>query len=178
MNLTGKQLEQLCTYRMDGEQKRGRGFMGRAGVAGASLIGQSKLVKDTVDFRGEADGVPFKMEAKTTTEASFSLHEVFFKRGQYEELKAFDGVAFVLVHYNPRRLAKIVTDARTFAFPVWPGHEFWQRYESGEAKSIGRYECDVYAVAVEWNVFKGCRKLCPDIVGAVKQLEIVKVLRC
>jgi hypothetical protein len=175
---TGPQFEDLCLYRMNGESVRDRGYMDRVGVTGASLIGRSDLLKDFVDFQGEALGVAFKMEAKVTSSSHFKLHEVFFKRGQYEELKAFEGVAFVLIHFNARSLLRKPTPARTIAFPVWDGHEFWKQYEDGTARSITHVDCERYGSVVEWSVLprhggamRDCTKLSPDIVAAVQAVD-------
>jgi len=168
MHITGKQFENLCTYRMAKEEKIGRGWMKRAGVNGAQLIGRGDLTKDIVDFIGEADGMPFKFDAKTCCTASFELREVTFKRGQYDELKAFAGVAFLLIHFNPQQLAQVRTEAATYAFPIQC--EFWRGYESGETKSINRADCLKWAVPVRWNTVTRSKKLSPDIVRAVKEL--------
>lgn len=171
MNFTGKQFEQLCIYRMGWEKTHGRGYMERANVAGAQFIGHSELLEDRVDFRGEAVGIKFKMEAKTCTNASFSLHQDFFKRGQYDELVSYKGVAFLMVHFNPRRLSIQVTAPRTFAFPIWTGHELWKRYESGDCKSLGIKECLDYGQAVTWNSVPRSQKLTPDIIDIVQRIK-------
>jgi len=170
MHLTGKQFENLCTYRMAKEQENGRGWMKRAGVNGAQLIGRSELNKDRVDFVGEAEGQPFKFDAKVCSQSKFDIGQgQDMKRGQYDELKAFHGVAFLLINFNPRQLAQVRTDAATYAFPIQC--EFWQGYESGETKSINRADCLKWAVPVRWNVVgRRGRKLSPDIVRAVKEL--------
>ena len=174
MNLTWKQLEASCVYRMDGEEKLSRGSMKRARVTGAELLGRGELNRDRVDFEGLADGVPFKLECKTTHSASFPLNEDHFRRGQYDELVAFDGIALLLIHFNPRWLTSKRIESETYAFPVRSDMAFWRGYESGDVKSISRGDCSVHGVAVEWNRLPGCRKLSPDIVGAVEKLAAMR----
>lgn len=171
MNFTGKQFEQLCVYRMGWERTYGRGHMERANVAGAQFIGHSELIQDRVDFKGVALGIHFKMEAKSTSQSAMNLQEDHFHRGQYDELVAFNGVAFLMVHFNPRRLKNQTTEPRTFAFPIWKGHELWKRYEVGECRTLGVKECLEYGQAVTWNRVSRSRKATPDIVDVVQRIK-------
>jgi hypothetical protein len=172
VNLTWKQFENLCVYRMGKEKEHGRGWMRRASVTGAELIGRGELNRDRVDYVGEADGMPFKFDCKTCSQSKFDIGPgQDLKQGQYDELVAFAGVAFLLIHFNPRQLANVRTEPMTVAFPIQEGHEFWSGYESGETKSINRADCLKYAVPVQWNSVYRCRKLSPDIIGAVKELD-------
>lgn len=166
MNLAWKQFEQLCIYRL----RKDGGWIRRAGVTGAQLIGRPELNKDRVDFVGEADGIPFKFDCKTCSQSCLDIGPgQDMKPGQYDELKAFAGVAFLLIHFNPRRLAQVTTDAATYAFPMHC--DFWWGYERGFTKSINQMDCAHYAVSVAWNAAKGCKKASPDIVRAVKELR-------
>ncbi len=72
---------------------------------------------------------------------------------------------FFLIHWNARSLETKQEDAITYAFPVHPELDFWQRFEAGEVKSIKRADCREYGTEVPWNKFSELdRSLQPDLL--------------
>lgn len=118
-------------------------------------------------------------DAKVCTQASLPLDEYRAdnkrsnKRKQLEVLyrKArFGAITFLLIHFNPRELKTKDAPAKTFAFPVYRDHPFWQAFEKGEVKRIGEEECAECAYEVKWNIYPGKRKHSPDVYDAITWL--------
>ena len=126
-----------------------------------------------------AGGRQCVVDAKVCSQASLPLDEYKAenkrsnKRKQLEVLyrKAkFGAISFLLIHFNPRPLKMGPTEAKTFAFPVYESHPFWQSFEKGEVKRIGEEECAECAYEVKWNVYPGKRKSSPDVYDAITWL--------
>lgn len=118
-------------------------------------------------------------DAKVCSQASFPLDEYRAenkrsnRRKQLEFLykrAKFGAITFLLIHFNPRPLKMGPTEAKTFAFPVYASHPFWQSFEKGDVKRIGDEECAEWAYEVKWNIYPGKRKASPDVYDAITWL--------
>lgn len=119
-------------------------------------------------------------DAKVCTQASFPLDEYRAdnkrsnRRKQLEFMykrSRFGAITFLLIHFNPRELKMGPTEAKTFAFPVYESHPFWQAFEKGEIRRINADEdCSEHAYKVKWNVAVGKRKTSPDVFDAITWL--------
>ena len=118
-------------------------------------------------------------DAKVCSQASFPLDEYKAenkhsnRRRQLEfmyDKARFGAITFLLIHFNPRELKMGPTEAKTFAFPVYRDHPFWQSFEKGEVKRIGEEECAECAYEVKWNIYPGKRKASPDVYDAITWL--------
>lgn len=156
----------------------------RAGVVEALReafrIGQASTdrwqpVSSLPDFEGVVapSGRQFVFDCKVCSQASFALDEDKFKRRQLRHLltrSKFGAITFLLLHFNPRELAKGVQPAETWAFPVYAEHPLWQAFDRAETKRITRADCAEYAAPCHWNTLPGGRSERPDVLGAVLQL--------
>lgn len=118
-------------------------------------------------------------DAKVCSQASFPLDEYKAdnkrsnRRKQLEFMykrARFGAITFLLIHFNPRPLKMGPTEAKTFAFPVYRDHPFWQSFEKCEVKRIGEEECAECAYEVKWNIYPGKRKPSPDVYDAITWL--------
>lgn len=124
-----------------------------------------------------AGGRQCVVDAKVCSQASLPLDEYKAenrrgnKRKQLDVLyrKArFGAITFLLIHFNPRDLKMGPTEAKTFAFPVYASHPFWQSFEKGEVKRINAEDdCAEHAYEVKWNIPVGKRKHSPDVYDAI-----------
>ena len=173
--LLGKDFERLIIAHFQREERENRAICGRYGVQASIIDGKWTPIQSLPDFEGILMNGPwFTFEAKVCSAASFPIADnTKFKDRQLRHLRAradFGAVAFLLIHFNERRLKSRIDEAQTWAFPVDRRHLFWQEYDRGEAKSIGRKSCEEYAVRVEWRQ-SNCEKLAkPDVRAAVEEL--------
>lgn len=175
VKLKGKELEKLCIYRMQQEEVRGIATMSRYGVQ-TSMVDEKWIpIRSLPDFEGVLNGGrQFVIEVKVCSAASFPLDDDKFKARQLKHLMTrgrFGSISMLLIHFNERVLAKKTEPPVTWAFPVYPEHDFWREFDRGEVKRITRDDCEQYGDAVRWGVFPGCRKVSPDLVGVVKSLS-------
>jgi hypothetical protein len=179
--INGKNLEELCIFRMKRERNRGLAIMNRSGVhcsqrfdsATQTMVYQP--LSSPPDFEGVTapDGRQFIFDAKVCSAASLSIDSQGGSgRGKREipyllERSTFGVATFLLIHFTPRELKASTVPARTVAFPVHVHHPFWEEYERGSVKRINWTHCDEYGLDVEWNAHAGGRKETPDIYSAV-----------
>ena len=177
----GKELEDLCLYRLGKEDERGVAQGGRYGVQavfdGVDATGRPKWM--TIPSYPDIEGVlrggrQFIFDAKVCSQSSLNLAGDHFRDRQFSHLKKrsrMGVVTFLLIHFNARELKKIHDAAVTWAFPVHHEMEFWLEFEAGAMRSISRDSCDKYAEQVSWSVMDRCRKESPDIVDVVRRLS-------
>lgn len=174
MKLLSKEFEELCLYRMRQEQDLGRATMSRYGVQGNFIDGKWQPVQSLPDFEGIVfGGRQFVTDCKVCSAASFPLDDDKFKRRQLRHMltrSRFGAICFLLIHFNPRELAKGVVPAATWAFPVYAEHPLWMAFDRSETKRIRPADCEEYAEHVEWNTLPGGRSERPDVLGAVLRL--------
>ena len=181
--MKSKEFEDVCLERMADEFAAGRAKMNRYGVQ-CTIIGTSPLgepiyrpLRSAPDFdiTLPPEGLHAIVEAKVCSSASFPLHDEFFKVRQLKymlEHATCGAVCGLLIHFPERVLVTKTVDEMTVLFPVHPAHPFWCEFELGDVKSINREDCDRYAAEVFWNKRAGQRKLRPDILSALRNLNV------
>lgn len=175
--MNGKELEKVCIYRMEQEEKAGVATMSRYGVQASMFEDEWHPIQSLPDFEGIlAGGRQFVMECKVCSQASFPLDDDKFKARQLRHLNKrarFGAISFLLLHFRERQLKTKAEDAITVAFPVHPEHEFWRAFDRGEVKRITRQDVEQYGEPVSWNVVQGCRKESPDLVCAIRRMMAI-----
>lgn len=174
MKLISKEFEELCLYRMRQHEERGEATMSRYGVQGNFIDGNWQPVQSLPDFEGLiVGGRQFVTDCKVCSQASFPLDDDKFKRRQLRHMltrSRFGAICFLLIHFNPRELAKGIVPASTWAFPVYRDHPLWVAFDRSETKRIRPADCEEYAERVEWNTLPGGRSERPDVLSAVLRL--------
>lgn len=174
--MKGKELEKLCTQRMEWEERQGNGCMWKCGViASRKQDGEWIALQSFPDFEGLVDSLHFTFDAKVCHDASIQLDPTHFGKRQFKFLcksSAFGGTGFLLIHFPRREMKTFTDDVRTVAFPVSAEHPFWEGFgpDSGR-RTINRKDCDLFGIDVSWGTPGRMQTETPDIIQAVRDLR-------
>lgn len=186
--LTGKEFESLLLDSVRREEKAGRLTMDRYGVEVTNFGGELRPIESKPDFEGiTAFGRQFIIEAKSNSQASFTLNPDYLKARQVKHMLTrakFNALCFLVIHFNHRILQNCVQPAFTVAIPVTPENPRWQRYVDACAKwkqekktnpnaklepqgSISRNEAQDIGTIILWRVPERCRTALPDLARLI-----------
>ena len=172
--MKGKDFEKLCLYQLDREEKAGHLSAGRYGVQATYRDEQWQPIDSLPDIEGDLapDARHFIFDCKVCRAASFPLDDDKFEKRQKRHLyrrARVGAITFLLIHFPERQLKKRTDEELTVAFPVHPGHPFWETVDRGEVKRIQRQDCEEYGVRVAWSEGRGNPR--PDLLPAIRAVS-------
>ena len=173
--MNGKDFERITLHRLEWEERQGRCTAGRYGVQGVFIDGKWSPIKSLPDLEGVLlGGRQFCFELKVCSQASFPLDDDKLKARQLKHLTRrarFGAIAFLLIHFAARELKTKSEGPMTTAFPVLPGHPFWDAFDRGESTRIARDDAEHFGVPVAWNAPGARKNSTPDGLAAILELS-------
>ena len=173
--VSGKELEELIIYRAKEIEEP-------AGVYTQARCGTISIFKDNAwipmnslpDFTcclKEYGGQEAVFDCKVCTQSSYPLsggtHKSF--QHQYKYLRkrdAFGALAFIIMHFNERKMKTTVQPELTVLLPV-TNAPLWDAYDVGQQKSITRTEAALYGLPIVWDAPGRRTTQSPNIYAAI-----------